>query len=304
MTTQFTIPASVEDAAEQLGGIDRLITASKWERAAIIATYVQVGEPRNRGGKLVNSDQFMTPHEFAALGIHGLTSHNTVRGYANTWLNNYPRPEPGQTVELPNTPYPVSDPKADNIARNPGAMAQAITNNPKVARQAAEAVAALATNDPDVAEAIDKPRQQLRDQVRERLTAAGLDDNKAAVSNILDHAKTPTWDDAQTAIREAELRAARVKDWERKRKAADADTASRPTWVLPILNIPVAMTTAGQRERDKLKGDPTGTRWDDDTRELLAAEIAQARAILDWVEALPDVDAITPEAIINGGGLA
>jgi hypothetical protein len=105
-TTHIAIPATIEAVTADLNNVGELVTAKEWQRAAIVATYVQVGEQGvgvHQAGKATSS---LSPREFAALGITGLTSKDTVRKYARAWLNNHPRPEPGDTVTLPTDPFP------------------------------------------------------------------------------------------------------------------------------------------------------------------------------------------------------
>jgi hypothetical protein len=64
-----------------------LLTAAEWHRAAIIAAFVD------------NPD---TANEFAALGITGLKTKETVMLYATRWIETHgSRPEPGSEVILP-----------------------------------------------------------------------------------------------------------------------------------------------------------------------------------------------------------
>jgi hypothetical protein len=104
----FTIPASLDEAVGQLEGIERLLTAKRWERAAILATFVTLGEKGvglSQSGN-VKSDISLSPVEFAALGIAGLKSHNTVQEYVRRWLEDSgrPRPEPGEVIDLDGLP--------------------------------------------------------------------------------------------------------------------------------------------------------------------------------------------------------
>jgi len=59
----FSVPSSIEDPTGRLGGIDKLITASKWERSAIVYAFTRDGqaEPNRYDGKYTIKD-------FAPLG--------------------------------------------------------------------------------------------------------------------------------------------------------------------------------------------------------------------------------------------
>ena len=81
----INIPASIEQAVDVLVGVEALLRAKEWERAAIVAAFVTVSEQgvgANQVGK-VKTD--LSPAEFADLGIAGLKSKNTVQEYAKRW---------------------------------------------------------------------------------------------------------------------------------------------------------------------------------------------------------------------------
>ena len=108
MSEIIRIPTKAE-LSTRLEGVGRLVTAREWERAAIVAAYV---ETHPRGSKR------MSVSDFAKLGIVGLSSPGTVHFYLNRWLDshNHIHPEPGAEVELPEAPWepravpsPISD---------------------------------------------------------------------------------------------------------------------------------------------------------------------------------------------------
>lgn len=100
---RINIPASIEDATERLTGIESLLTAQRWERAAIVAAFVRLGTRNNEGGNLAMAQGSMSPVQFAALNINGLKSNSTVQTYVNRWLeaNEGVYPSPGDAVFLP-----------------------------------------------------------------------------------------------------------------------------------------------------------------------------------------------------------
>ena len=101
---KITIPASIEEATEQLNGIHSLLTATEWEKAAIVAAFVDTP------GKGKSTDLYST-HAFAALKITGLSSAVTVQRYVNAWESTgLPKPVIGEDVELPTIDFPVSTP--------------------------------------------------------------------------------------------------------------------------------------------------------------------------------------------------
>ncbi len=126
----FTIPADIENVYEYLddldryrSNLDRLVTATEWERAAIVAAFVEFPGQGSRSD-LLTSEEVMSPERFAALGIAGLKSSNTVRRYVNAWQSTgRPRPNPGETVELPTTPWPPSETTQDAVKKNAKSVA-------------------------------------------------------------------------------------------------------------------------------------------------------------------------------------
>jgi hypothetical protein len=113
MSQSITIPASLDDAVDELNGIGELITARKWERAAIVAAYVRLdGSGRNA-------------RDFARLGIVGLTTPTSVTKYVQAWLDaNAGRyPKPGATRRLPRKEFPAMRSGTDGYASTAGATA-------------------------------------------------------------------------------------------------------------------------------------------------------------------------------------
>lgn len=92
----FVVPTLAEVTAHST----MLHGFTKWHWAAVVACYVVEGEGR---GKSVNAISSISPEDFAALGIAGLQSKDTVRRYLHVWLeaNDGERPEPGQAVAIP-----------------------------------------------------------------------------------------------------------------------------------------------------------------------------------------------------------
>jgi len=107
--TSITIPKTIDDAAGVLGGLDELITAKEWHRAAIVAAFVELDSGHGGRKETRKSARFESSRAFARRGIHGLRSENTVARYAKAWLDKYARPTPGTEVSLPSIPFPPSD---------------------------------------------------------------------------------------------------------------------------------------------------------------------------------------------------
>ena len=114
---KVTIPASVEEATEQLNGIHSLLTAREWERAAIVAAFAKEGQA-GRPTKSASAGRLLTPVQFAALGIHGLRSKDTVRRYVRAWASTgLPRPVSGEDVDLPTIDFPAWSPNGSAPSR-------------------------------------------------------------------------------------------------------------------------------------------------------------------------------------------
>lgn len=107
---------------DNVGGVSALLTTRKWEKAAIVWAYVHSSENQAH----VKSDMKpYTPESFAALGIAGLRSKNTVQSYWATWQNainngNAQPVKPGDTINEPATPWPGTDTDSrSGIRRHP-----------------------------------------------------------------------------------------------------------------------------------------------------------------------------------------
>jgi hypothetical protein len=149
---KITIPGDITTAIADLNGLDALITAKEWQRAAIVTTFVEVDDKPGGDRKKVaiarTSNGLLTPSEFAALGINGLKSKDTVRRYVKMWESTgLPRPKPGTSVELPDKKWPPSETTQDAVLRNPSAVAAALDNPEfvaKVVTKSPEATARIA----------------------------------------------------------------------------------------------------------------------------------------------------------------
>lgn len=92
---------------DELQGVARLLTATHWERAAIVAAHVD-SPGRGSRSDMASFSQVVSPNRFAALGLAGLTSKDTVRRYVQAWESTgLPRPVPGEPVTLPRSRFPT-----------------------------------------------------------------------------------------------------------------------------------------------------------------------------------------------------
>lgn len=64
----------------------RALTATEWERAAILAAFVDLPGRTGRPKKSAEVRTFESPQEFAKRGIVGLKSENTVARYVKAWM--------------------------------------------------------------------------------------------------------------------------------------------------------------------------------------------------------------------------
>jgi hypothetical protein len=215
--TTVRIPRSANAAVAALTDLGALVTATEWQRAAIVATLVGPapgsGGPPDRGGQSPRTGFAYTPTTLAALGITGLRKTDTIARYRDAWFDaGRTAPTLGQTVDLdglpdwpPTTDYTrnVRDPErvtalteqaeADGtgpnmtvkIAGSPKALAAAIKADPATAEAAAAALAATPQGRLTAYTAIDKatppvetPRPR-REETQSDLMIAVMKVNKA-----------------------------------------------------------------------------------------------------------------------------
>lgn len=108
--TTIRIPHA-EELADRLSGVNRLLVARGWERAAIVFAFTEVGEI-GAGRWRKPEPPKMHIREFAAQGYAGLTTNKAVSRYRDAWLsaigNGWAVPvEPGQEVTLPDVEFPT-----------------------------------------------------------------------------------------------------------------------------------------------------------------------------------------------------
>lgn len=107
MASTFTVPSSLSRAKSELVGLDSLVTASEWQRAAIVYAFTHKGTNRYD----VAHENSCTIREFASLGISGLRTQDTVRRYRDAWQQAVDKglakpATPGENVRLPAIPFP------------------------------------------------------------------------------------------------------------------------------------------------------------------------------------------------------
>jgi hypothetical protein len=108
--TTIKIPEAGE-LRQRLAGLGRLLTARKWERAAIVFAFTDVGGPRNTPNHRPPPPR-LNIRNFAGQGYTGLTTPKAVSRYREAWVtaiaHGWAVPVgPGDEVTLPDEPFPA-----------------------------------------------------------------------------------------------------------------------------------------------------------------------------------------------------
>ncbi len=104
------LPKTIDQAVERLTGVESLLTATEWERAAIVYTFTEI-RPQGERTDLASSSKVRieSVSAFAARGIAGLKSKDTVRRYHEAWAEYGDiNIQPGSQVDLPTATFPAS----------------------------------------------------------------------------------------------------------------------------------------------------------------------------------------------------
>ena len=190
----ISIPASLGEAVTALQGLGKLICAREWERAAIVYAFTRDGEAGEvgRGRRSESTTSNLTPREFAALGITGLRSDQTVRRYRKAWQGAVDAGKamlvvPGQTVETPSADWgefyvSERDTRGPTVelptVKDRVKLAEHFRENPESAERVAEALPPRALQaaikaDPATAEAAKEALQERRNEEYRSAWAAG-----------------------------------------------------------------------------------------------------------------------------------
>jgi hypothetical protein len=161
----FTIPSSLDAARPVLTEMGGLINATKWSRAAIVAAYVTLpgsGGDRTRANR---NTEICSTTDFAAFGITGLSSPQTVKRYVETWLAQRPRPRPGEVIDLEGLPeWPAAGQTGGRPRDSKAGDAAEIIKR----RGAAEVVEQMSYNDQNMMAAAIARKQREEEPQRER----------------------------------------------------------------------------------------------------------------------------------------
>lgn len=154
---KITIPATIEEAVTTLNGLEALLTAKEWQKAAIVAAFVRTTHAAGRPRKTAAGRGFRNLEQFAALNVVGLRRPETVRIYLDRWLEAHDGiyPEPGAQVTLPDAAWESTRTGTDGYASEQGAIdtIERITKkHPKALTKATEQSDAVAEAAADAAE--------------------------------------------------------------------------------------------------------------------------------------------------------
>jgi hypothetical protein len=153
--TTVSIPASITEATSRLEGIDALLTAKGWERAAIVYAFTEDAQGSNQYGSSIGENSSkLSLTAFADLGINGLKSRDSVRLYRTLWEEHGdPITAPGMMVELPTIDFPPTRTGTNGVNTPEGAVKRVDEMDTETR---AAVVAAIAKTDPDaLVEAMD-----------------------------------------------------------------------------------------------------------------------------------------------------
>lgn len=153
--TTIRIPDTIDEAMSRLGGIERLLTARGWERAAIVYAFTHEpgpgGDRRSQGRNQrvkTHADSPLTCKQFADLGVQGLRGNQAVYEHRRAWqeaidTGEAVAPQPGETVALPTSDFPV-------IQRGRGLVGSFAQDRPVEVKY--DAVKEIIRREPEVAE--------------------------------------------------------------------------------------------------------------------------------------------------------
>lgn len=112
--SEIHIPATLDEAASSLAGIARVLGVKEWERAAIIYAHTT---NKSKGGAGTHAANAPTGAEMHQLGINkaakalGISKHTVIK-YRRIWVEDGggdPSIKPGDTITLPDVPWPTQE---------------------------------------------------------------------------------------------------------------------------------------------------------------------------------------------------
>lgn len=218
------IPASVDEAVDKLGSLGKLLTAKEWERAAILAAFVEVRETTGRPAETRGTPRFENPRQFAKRGIVGLRDDKTVARYVKAWMNEVGvRPVSGTEVTLPTTPFPSDSYTGSDTGKGSQVEAVVKSNAPAVAKALADSAV--------VARVIDK----MTPEAKQALAADLAEDDYLTVSRALESSSVSV-EIERDLTRSRKAKEARDDDWCDTREPLDARALATLAFdVVPVI---------------------------------------------------------------------
>lgn len=101
--TSIFIPRTLTSAEKVLNDIGGLVTAKEWHRAALVYAFTRPSKGGRPSGNRIAADA-VSIREFAAKGVIGLKSQNTIRRYREAWEATGREAAPGRKVNLDGLP--------------------------------------------------------------------------------------------------------------------------------------------------------------------------------------------------------
>ncbi len=142
----MNIPKTIKSAGTKLTKLGGIVTASEWERAAIVYAFTEVSA--TDGKHLPANSSRMSVSEFAKLGFHGLKSKDTVRKYHQNWQAAIDQGAampvgPGDPFVEPDLDYPI----VERTAQQAGASVPRTSTALKEPKFVAEVVEEMDVSD-------------------------------------------------------------------------------------------------------------------------------------------------------------
>lgn len=144
------VPASIEEAIADLGGLGALLTAKQWSRAAIVYAFTEADQGRRTD--LAGNPARLTLLAFANLGIAGLRDRETVAWVREAWEDAMADGQakdvkPGDHATLPAREFPSHPRKRTaydgfraQVEKNPEAIRELVRDEPAFATKLAQQI--------------------------------------------------------------------------------------------------------------------------------------------------------------------
>lgn len=116
---QIRIPEDPNEAEAEAAMLVAFTWGGNWGTAALVSSRTLSGAGQGRRQPLQHMPQRLSYAGFAGRGLRGLSDRATVKFYAETWESRFPKPEPGELVDLPDEPFPVRPPRRDRPDPSP-----------------------------------------------------------------------------------------------------------------------------------------------------------------------------------------